>query len=133
MGDQSDMKNSTPGSSVSEDGREESKTSPLSACEELIQAGMAKVLDEVVERLLRSSVKGDIAAGIVVQFLETQCSGSANAITLEWKQMIFRAVDEDPEFISEFSTRTRKMAIEFFSRKAHEASAEGLIERFDNV
>ena len=111
----------------------ESKTSTLPACEELINVGITNILEDVVERIMRLGMNGDIAAGVVAKFFQNQCGGSENPITLEYRQMIFRAVDEDPEFISEFSTRTRKIIIDFFSRKAHEASVEELIKKFDNV
>lgn len=131
---------STPDSSTSGGSPAESKTSTLPACEELIIAGIGNVVEGVFKKLLRLSLNGNTAASIVAKFFENHysdsgdlCDDTEDPTILEFRQMIFKAVDEDPEFISEFSTRTRKILIDFFPRKAHEASVEELIKEFDNV
>lgn len=111
----------------------ESEKFTLPVCEELIKAGVTNVMERIADKLLRLSIEGNIAAGMVFHFIENLRGGSENPIVLEFNQMIFNAVDDDPEFINEFSTRTMKMTIDFFSRKAHEASVEGLVGKFDNV
>ncbi|KAH0285205.1 hypothetical protein M436DRAFT_79248 [Aureobasidium namibiae CBS 147.97] len=122
---------STPDSSTSGDIPAESKTATLPVCKELIAVGLENILEDILEKLLELSTQGDVAAGIVFRFFEDHCDDKATMG--EFGPILWKAVDENPEFICEFTTRTRKMAIDFFTRKSHEVLAEGLVEKLSNM
>jgi hypothetical protein len=100
-------------------------------CDILINGGVELVLNFIENELQELKNQDDYSAALLCSFI--QGSRYKNKIKDEYLAPIFKAIDEDLDFVYDFKTRTRKILLDYFSQKLQAVSMENLMKKLNGM